>query len=120
MKLRSSLIEAGSNRSWNAKEDTTICIQLVLHPASIALRNSIESHVNTAEAGYLMKIIITQFNRHWHHCVCSYIQLQLNSLMILSSKTYRQEDITDDFYYNAIAGTGSGCVCGGPVMTRSP
>ena len=58
-----SAIEAGRNRSWNAKEDTTVSIQLVLHPASIALRNFIELRVNTAEAGYLMKILITQFNR---------------------------------------------------------
>src|SRR6218665_1008688 len=81
-----SEIEAGSNRSWNAKEDTTVSIQLILHPASIALRNSIELRVNTAEAGYLMKIIITQFNRRWHHCMCPCIQLPLNSLMILFIK----------------------------------
>jgi len=32
-----SAIEAGSNTSWNAKELTTVSIQLVLHSASIAL-----------------------------------------------------------------------------------
>src|SRR6218665_281333 len=81
-----SAIEAGCNRSWNRKEDTTVSIQLILHPASIALRNSIELRVNTAEAGYLMKIIITQFNRRWHHCMCPCIQLPLTSLMILFIK----------------------------------
>jgi len=81
-----SAIEAGSNRSWNAKEDTTVSIQLVLHPACIALRNSIELHVNTAEAGYLMKILITQFNIRWHRCMCPHIQVLSHSLMILFIK----------------------------------
>ena len=35
-------------------------------------------------------------------------------------KKHRQEYIAEDFNANTIAVTGPPCVCGGPVMTRSP
>jgi len=33
-----------------------------------------------------MKIIITQFKRSWHHCMCVCIQPVFNSLMIVFIK----------------------------------
>ena len=68
-----------------------------------------------------MKIIITQFNRSRHHCMCACIQLLFNSLMIIFiKKTYRQEYIAEDFNGNTIAVTRSRRVCRDPFMTRSP
>ena len=67
-----------------------------------------------------MKIIITQFNRSWHHCMRACIQLPFNSVMIIFIKTYMEEYIAEDFNANTVAVTGSGRVRGDPGMTRSP
>ena len=70
-------------------------------------------------AGYLLKIIITQFNRRWHDFMCPCIQLLLNSLDSFHQNHIGKKTSLKISIENTIAATGSRRVYGGPVSARS-